>query len=495
MSRLPFNPQQMAAARRTAAGVPGDQGPLTVSQVGALVRDALAIHCPAKLQVVGEVSNFSDRTHWFFSLKDEESTLRCVMFASAARRAVGRGWVLENGHQVVATGRLDYYGAQGQLQLYVDKLEPVGQGALELQYRQLCEQLRKQGYFDADRKRDLPLLPRRVAVVTSQTGAALQDVINTAHTRWAACRLAHYDVFVQGAEAAPAVAAAINLLSKDGPGLGIDVIILTRGGGSIEDLWAFNDRIVADAIFRCRVPVVAAIGHETDTTIAELVADVRCATPTQAAMHVIPDAAALLHQLHQYSQRLHTITDRSLRHGHQRLASLARHPIFRRPQTTMQPLRDRLDRAVEHMMHAGREALKTRKQWLMEQQSSLAQIEPAGRVRLAQQRTQAVARRLITAVTTRLTAGHVRVDAMARQLDALGPRNVLKRGYSYTQGPDGKLLRRVEDAHAGDRIITTLVDGRVTSRVEEGSKRRRGGQKSKSKTSGADGAGQLGLFE
>jgi exodeoxyribonuclease VII large subunit len=161
----------------------------------------------------------------------------------------------------------------------------------------------------------------------------------------------------------------------------------------------------------------------------------------------------------------------------------------------MQPLRDRLDRAVEHMMHAGREALKTRKQWLMEQQSSLAQIEPAGRVRLAQQRTQAVARRLITAVTTRLTAGHVRVDAMARQLDALGPRNVLKRGYSYTQGPDGKLLRRVEDAHAGDRIITTLVDGRVTSRVEEGSKRRRGGQKSKSKTSGADGAGQLGLFE
>ena len=304
--------------------VSGDQ-PLTVSTVAAMVRGVLADYLPSKVRVIGEVSNFSGRSHWFFSLKDEQATLSCVCFASSTRRV---GFPVADGLQVIATGRIDYYDAQGRLQLYVDKLEPVGQGALELRFRALCEELRTAGYFDPVRKKPLPVIPRRVAVVTSRSAAALQDVINTAGQRWAGCGLLLYDVPVQGDDAAPRINAALRALSHDGARLGIDAIILTRGGGSIEDLWAFNERVVADAVLECSLPIVAAIGHETDTTIAELVADVRCATPTQAAMTLIPDRRALAHQLDQLSGRLPLLLKRQYTLNEQRLAGVLRHPIF-----------------------------------------------------------------------------------------------------------------------------------------------------------------------
>src|SRR5690606_26173107 len=220
--------------------------------------------------------NFSDRAHWFFSLKDERATIRCVCFASSARQVE---CPVRDGMQVVCTGRVDFYDAQGHVQLYVDRIEPVGQGALELRLRQLMEELRELGYFDEAAKKPLPVLPRRVAVVTSRSAAALQDVIDTARRRWAGCRLYLYDVRVQGAAAAPEIARAIDALGRQHKRLRLDAIIVSRGGGSIEDLWAFNERIVAEAIHRCPLPIVAAIGHETDTTVAELVADLRCSTP------------------------------------------------------------------------------------------------------------------------------------------------------------------------------------------------------------------------
>ena len=253
------------------------------------------------MRVVGEVSNLSDRTHWFFSLKDEGAAMRCVCFASNAKRV---GFPMRDGMQVVVTGRVDFYDAQGSVQLYVDRIEPVGQGALELKLRQMIEELKGLGYFDLEHKQPLPTMPTRIAVVTSRSAAALQDVINTVNQRWAGCRLYLYDVRVQGEQAAGEIAEAIKRISKHGKKLGIDAVILTRGGGSIEDLWAFNERVVADAVYACGLPIVAAIGHETDTTVAELVADVRCATPTQAAMTLVPEREALHHQVHQLGQRL-----------------------------------------------------------------------------------------------------------------------------------------------------------------------------------------------
>jgi exodeoxyribonuclease VII large subunit len=444
MARLPFDPDRVAGDSPAGPKPAGGRGAraLTVSDVARLVKGVLAEHVPAPIRVVGEVSNFSQRMHWFFSLKDEAASLRCVCFATSARKV---GFALTDGMQVVATGRLDYYDAQGQLQLYVDRIEPVGAGALDLRLRALCAELRGLGYFDDSRKKPLPLMPRRVAVVTSRTGAAWQDVVNTTRQRWRACPLMLLDVHVQGAAAAPEIAAAITALSRGGQRLGIDAIILTRGGGSIEDLWAFNERIVADAIYHCPIPLVAAIGHETDVTVAELVADRRCATPTQAAMVVVPDIAALEGQVRQMGQRLALVARRNIAQQRGRLDALAGHPMFRKPALMYQPIRTNLDRLA----------------------AALAAAWPR-RVREARERLGILAPRLIAAWSQRLDSRKQQLEAMARQLRAVAPANVLQRGYSYTLGPDGRLLRSVHAVAPGDRIATVLSDGRVHSRVEGG---------------------------
>ncbi len=405
----------------TASGLWGggdSYRPLSVGAVSGLIRTALAENLPTRLRVVGEVSNFSNRTHWFFSLKDEQATLSCVCFASAAREV---DFPMANGLAVVATGRIDYYDAQGRLQLYVDALEPVGQGALELRLRALCEELRKQGYFDPARKKALPVMPRRVAVVTSRNAAALQDVINTTGQRWAGCQLLLYDVRVQGEGAGSEIANAVRALSQDGQRLGIDAIILTRGGGSIEDLWAFNERVVADAVHECAIPIVAAIGHETDTTVAELVADVRCATPTQAVMTLIPDQAALEHQLQQLSYRLTLVLKRQYQLGYERYRAVCRHPIIRRPQSLVEQSAQRLEDASD---------------------------------------------RLDRAMQQRVRSNEDRLAALGRHLESVSPKSVLTRGYSYTLGPGGGVVRSVVSVKRGDRITTVLADGRFDSTVD-----------------------------
>lgn len=416
------------------------QDTLTVSQVSALVKGILAEYAPSPLRVVGEVSNFSDRTHWFFSLKDSQSALRCVCFASSARRA---GFKLADGMQVVATGRLDYYDAQGSLQLYVDRLEPVGQGALELKLKALIAELRQLGYFQEERKKSLPLFPRRVAIITSRTGAALQDVINTARRRWAGCRLCLVDVHVQGAEAAPEIARAIEAVNRTGPNLGIEAIILTRGGGSIEDLWAFNERIVADALYRCRLPIVAAIGHETDYTVAEMVADQRASTPTQAAMMLIPDRAALEEQVNQLRQRMAILTHRLVAHHQQQFNALIRHRLFRKPQSLFVPWRDRLGQLVQRLA-----------------------LSPAQRLTQARLRLEGLSPRLDTLMPRRVKTELAQLEAMSKHLESLSPRRVLGRGYSYTLGPDGSVLRDAAQVQAGQVIRTELARGKLLSRVE-----------------------------
>ncbi len=408
MSRLPF---------QTESTPPSDR-PMTVGELAGRIKRALADGLPGKVRVVGEVSNLSDRTHWFFSLKDDGAAMRCVCFATNARRV---GFAMRDGMQVVCTGRIDFYDAQGSVQLYVEKIEPVGQGALELRLRQMIEELRELGYFELEHKLTIPTMPTRIAVVTSRSAAALQDVINTTHQRWCGCQLYLYDVRVQGELAAPEIAKALNQLSKHGKKLGIDAIILTRGGGSIEDLWAFNERIVADAVYKCRLPIVAAIGHETDTTVAELVADLRCATPTQAAMTLVPDRESLEHQVHQIGHRLALTLRRRVEHAEHRLSAASRHTLFRQP-----------GRLVD----------------------------------AASQRLTETSRRVNAAMPRRLVSEKNRLDALARQLNAVGPQNVLERGYSYTLGPAGKLLRHADDAKSGDRLTTVLADGRVESVVD-----------------------------
>ncbi len=462
MTRLPFDPDRIAAPP-SAAGGRDDDRPMSVSQVAALIRDALAAAAPRRIRVVGEVSNFSARNHWFFSIKDEQAALRCVCFASSARKIKTP---VADGMQIVAAGRLDYYDAQGHVQLYVDRIEPIGEGALELQFRQLCEQLRKLGYFDDARKRPLPMLARRIAVVSSRSGAALQDVINTAGQRWGGCQLLLYDVRVQGEQAAGEIAAAINVLSKQGSRLNIDAILLTRGGGSIEDLWAFNERAVADAVFNCSLPVVAAIGHETDTTIAELVADARSSTPTQAAMLLVPDATAVLHQVGQYARRLDTLTRQRVAYAGRHLESLRRSGVFSRPRSMVESSRQRVAQSVLAMNGAVRHRVAEARQMLAEQHQAVAAVEPRGQLRLAAKRVDDDAARLAQSVQHRLAEARLRLDALGRQLEAVGPTSVLGRGFTYTIGPDGRLIRSVKQVRSGDTMTTVVSDGRIGSTVD-----------------------------
>jgi len=414
---------------------------MSVANLLSHIKSAVNTHLPGKVRVVGEISNLSDRNHWFFSLKDGEAVIRCVMFASAARVV---GFKARDGVEVVATGRVDVYPAQGSVQFYVDKLEPVGQGALELRLRELINELKGEGYFDPEHKQPLPTMPTRIAVVTSRSAAALQDVIDTSARRWAGCELVLVDVRVQGDNAAPQIADAINRLSGHGERLGIDAIILTRGGGSIEDLWAFNERVVADAVWDCTLPIVAAIGHETDVTVAELVADHRCATPTQAAMTLVPDREMLDRQVTQSADRLMLALKRRAQHERQRLASSERHPAMSRPDRLVTQARQSLDGLTQRLNRA------------------LPAITAAYQPKL-----DTLAKALPQAIGRRMAREVEALDALARELDAVGPASVLGRGYTYTLDPNGELLRSAETASVAGQLTTVFTDGRVDSTVQD----------------------------
>ena len=478
MGRLPFEPGKMKGAGRSE----GDR-PLTVSQLARRIGEALATGVPGRVRVVGEVSSLRERTHLYFDLKDAEAVINCVMFASTTARA---GYLPESGREVVATGRLDFWAKGGRTSFVVERVEPVGAGALELAFRRLCEELRGLGYFEQERKRPLPLLPRRVAVVTSRTGAALQDVLDTARRRCPAVDWLIVDSRVQGDSAAGEVAAAIERLGKQRRRLGLDAILVTRGGGSAEDLWAFNERAVADAVFGCPLPVVAAIGHETDTTIAELVADRRAATPTQAAMMLVPDGSALLDELETTGRRMGRELERRLRHEADRLRSAARVPLFADPGSVVCARADELRRAVltlERVAHARARAGRAR---LAAVHDRLERHRPTTVHARRSARLDSAVLRLHAAITSRLAPGRLdglearlgrtlgraganaskRLTSAARTLRAVGPESVLDRGYSWTLGPDGMVLRDAAAVEPGQRLVTRLGEGSVASRVE-----------------------------
>lgn len=392
--------------------------PIPVSALAMMIAEAVATGLPQKIQVRGEISNFSNRRHWYFTLKDAEAQVKAVMWESKAR---GVAFPMKDGLAVVATGRVEFWPQGGSVQFYVDSLEPAGVGALEQELRRRMAEYLAKGYFDAQTKKPLPEVPRAVAVVTSRSAAALQDVIATAKKRWAGCRLFLVDVRVQGEGAKEEIARALNALSEQGAALGIDAVILTRGGGSIEDLWAFNEPEVVEAVHTCSLPVVAAIGHETDTTLAELAADWRASTPTQAVMTLIPDRDSLRQRYAQNGERLRLFAERALHDGRRRLVGVARHPMFKDPQGALVPARRKL------------EALASRPFFIRPQQI----IAP---------RRQGL-------------------DALSKRLSALSPQSTLSRGYSYTTLADGTLVRSVAAAVPGAGLVTHLADGQVVSRV------------------------------
>lgn len=446
----------MASPARPA---PAADQPVTVSQLAARIDGALKAGLPQAVRVVGEVSGFANRTHWYFALKDAGAVVNCVMFASVAAKSA---FTPRQGDQAICRGRVEFYAPSGRVSFVVDRIEPAGEGARELALRRLVEEARALGWLDPARKRPLPLMPACIAVVTSAGGAALQDVLVTLRKRFAGVHVLVADTRVQGEGAAADIASTIAHVASRARSLGVSAILVTRGGGSAEDLWAFNDRAVAAAIVNSPVPVVAAIGHETDVSLAELVADHRAATPTQAAMLLAPDAAGLRHQVESAVGRL-TASAR-------RIAGTRNDALLRAGRA--------LHRAVLH-------AVQARASRLDRLRARLAARHPAAVHAAILSRVESARRALTTAMRARLAAAHegVRLERLHRaasigvarvaanlastikHLEGISPLRVLDRGYSVTVRSDGVVVRSAADVKPGDLIRTRLRDGHVASTV------------------------------
>ncbi len=458
MDRLPFDPGKMA--KRESARPGGRSGALTVSQFAERMTDALRAGFPDAVRVLGEVSGFKPGTHWYFAIKDADAVVQCVMFANAAR---GSAFTPADGQSVVVTGKPDFWAKGGRASLIITKIEPVGEGALDAAFRAMCEEIRALGWFDPERKRPLPPIPRRVGVVTAKGGAAIHDVLDTMRRRCPMVEVALVDVQVQGQGAAESVAAAVRWLGRRHVELGVDVILVTRGGGSREDLWAFNERVVAEAIVKSPIPVVAAIGHETDTSIAELVADERCATPTQAAMRLTPDREALFEQLAAMSSALRTEVLRRLKGDRQKLDTARRHAAL----------------AVGASVHAAAARLETISGRIERHRPAAAR---ARRTALL----EATSARLVRAWASAVERASARLSAGERQLAAVGPMAVLKRGYSCTMRADGTLVRSAGEVKAGERVRTRVADGEFGSVVDASGSPARSSPTRRAKAGGND---------
>lgn len=491
MSMLPFDPERAIGSRFSGSTSDqdnnkpneSDKATYTVEQVVLLINNVLADNLPRKIRVVGEISNLSQRGHWYFSLKDESAILRCIAWQSKTR---GFNFDPQDGMEVVATGSIQHYGPQGQTQLYVDKLEPVGAGALELKFRALCEELKALGYFNIENKKTLPTFSQSIAVITSAKGAALQDVLNTAKRRCPAVNIITVDVLVQGDAAAPSIVQGLKTVVSNQHRLGIDAVILTRGGGSIEDLWAFNERIVADTIYNYPIPIVAAIGHETDTTIAELVADQRCATPTQAAMVLIPDRIELTTQVDHLESRFDLAIYQRIRYNLQHLQTIKARlgspaELLKHINSKIQKYSAQLETAITILISRFRSSIN----------NSLLTLEKVRPYKIAAKRDHQVKLlnfRLMQGIKNQLAISHNNITSTAISLDksihfryqlikttltsrheiltTLDPASVIKRGYTITRrSDDGSIILNTADVTPHEKIFTQVTNGQIYSQV------------------------------
>lgn len=400
---------------------------LTVGQITSVIAELLGEAIP-RTAIRGQIANLRRQSsgHVYFTLKDEAAQLPAVMWRSSAARLRFKP---EDGQEVVATGKIEVYAPHGKYQLVVDSLSPVGVGELHLRFEELKRRLAAEGLFDEGRKRPLPAFPRRVAVVTSPTGAALRDLLKIAYRRMPGAWITLFPVRVQGDGAAEQIASAIAAIGKVGAGAdgafdsSFDVAIVGRGGGSIEDLWAFNEEVVARAIAASPVPVVSAVGHETDTTIADFVADRRAATPSESAEIVFPDTAEIAARIDEGRTRLAKAVTARVERARERLVAFERSAALARPLERLRRISQDLD------------------EW---------------------------ERRGLQALASRVAKARERTTRVAAHLEAVSPVAVLVRGYSITTREGlREALRGAEGLAPGDRIVTRLARGRITSEVIE----------------------------
>jgi exodeoxyribonuclease VII large subunit len=414
------------------------------------------------LWVEGEISNLSrpGSGHWYFSLKDATAQLRCAMFR---QRNLLASFQPADGMLVQVRGRVSLYEARGEYQFLVDHIEQAGEGALQRRFELLKAKLAAEGYFDPARKRPLPRLPRRIGLITSPSGAALRDLLHILRRRCSGIAVLIYPVTVQGAPAAVQIASALRVASARAE---CDVLVLARGGGSLEDLWAFNEELVARAIYDCRIPVVSGVGHETDFTIADFVADVRAPTPSGAAELVAPDATEWLRGIAALQRRARTALRRDLQRRAARLQWLAGRLAQLHPGVQLRQHAQRLDELEQRLQRAMRHAVLRQHTRLARQLARLEQRSPAARLREAQHRLRSASGCLQRACERQLSAHQQRLAIAVRELDAFSPLATLQRGYAIVSDAQGRVLTDARTLTPGELVQTRLANGRFQARIE-----------------------------
>ncbi len=399
---------------------PTEQGDsaITVTQLNEYIKakidsDGFLSHVAVK----GEISNFTNHYktgHFYFTIKDEGSLIKAVMFRSAASKI---NFVPENGMKIVARGRVSAFVRDGQYQLYCDAMEPDGIGALYFAFEQLKKKLSAEGLFDEARKKPLPKIPTRIGVITSPTGAAIRDIINILGRRFPYAKVILYPALVQGAVAAPSLIDGMNYFNSQ---KNVDVIIIGRGGGSIEDLWAFNDEALARVVAASQIPTISAVGHETDFTICDFVADRRAPTPSAAAELAVPETHELMHKIDNIIGRMSLLLTRRIESGKQILDFYKTQGVFAYPERMFE------ERKMQLLM---------------------------------------LGQKLEGSIGAKLTADRSLLAQRTASLEALSPLGILSRGYSVAAKEDGKVVKSVNDVNAGDKLSLRLADGSVAATV------------------------------
>lgn len=435
---------------------PQHQEVLTVTQLNRSAKRLLEQHFN-HVVVEGEISNFTQPSsgHWYFTLKDNTGQVRCAMFRGQNMYVRPRP---KNGDKVKATAKVSLYEGRGDFQLIVDKIEAAGAGNLQQQFEQLKQALFQQGLFDEGLKQALPKQPEHIAVVTSPTGAAIRDVVSVLKRRMPSIPVTIIPCAVQGEDAPGQIQRALEIAENDAR---FDVILLCRGGGSIEDLWAFNNEALARRIVACKKPVVSAVGHEIDFTIADFVADVRAPTPSAAAELLSPDANELLRRVHTLSRTLQQSMQRTLQHATNQVAVLRQQ--LKHPKDKLQNWSQNLDQLEVRLLRAQQQAQARATQRLSEQERRLMRETPTLLIQQHHSQVQQFQQRLQRAVHTQLSQHNKQLAFLMQSLDHVSPLNIMQRGYTITTDAKGRVLQSAKEVSPAQALTIQFADGKVSA--------------------------------
>lgn len=411
--------------------------------------------------VKGELSNVKKHPsgHLYFTLKDEHSRIQAAMFRTYASKMKFQP---ENGMKVVITGDVNVYEASGAYQLYVQTMQPDGIGALYLAFEQMKERLAKEGLFDERWKQPLPLIPEKVGVVTAQSGAAIQDICSTIERRFPLAEIILFPAIVQGDQAASSIVKAIELAEQYG---GIDVLIVGRGGGSIEDLWAFNEESVARAIFSCRIPIISAVGHETDTTIADYVADRRAPTPTAAAELAVPSRNDLIVRILDRKRLIYRSVAHRLQQEQKRLQRTVSSYPLQFPDRLYRPFTEKLIELEGRFIRAGKDVTQIKKNEWITLHTLLTTQSPQHRIQQNDERANRLTERMTRAIMQETAKKQQHFQSTVRMLQALNPLEVMNRGFSIVYQND-TMIKSIDQLKLEQSIQITLQDGRINATID-----------------------------